>query len=485
MKPTRQEPPITVLLGLPFHDITLEETLEYCADAMKGSENRYLVTANVDFTTQAYEDPDLKKIVFFADRVVCDGMPLVWLSKLLGSPMRERVAGSDMVPRLLEICGREGHSVYFFGSDLDTLIEAKGIVETRYPGLKVVGVDSPPFGAVIEWDNDALCEKMRASGAQLLLACLGCPKQERWIFAHHRETGIPLSIGVGASLDFITGKQKRAPVWMQKSGLEWFWRMSSSPGRLVSRYSKDLVFLGKASLQQANSQRRRRNIQIPRASPSISLTPASPVQRISWAGNLQKSDLSGAPVPDTTDAPVLLDVSQVTFIDSSGLGRLAMLARVCRTAGQMLVVVNPSEVFAKAIRAVRMETLFSSAASENEALELVAKHTRSGGVLKKSEDGVVWVSFNRSLDALYHGEMMETLEKTITGSPGIKTLVVDLKDVPFIDSRAVGGLIRAWKTMTANGGQMFLWGAKPAVSEIIALLRLDKILTEWKGTPPE
>lgn len=485
MKPTQLEPPITVLLGLPFHDITLEETLDYCADTMKGTESRYLVTANVDFTTQAYEDPDLKKIVFFADRVVCDGMPLVWLSKLLGSPMRERVAGSDMVPKLLEICGKEAHSVYFFGSDLDTLIEAKGIVEERYPGLKVVGVDSPPFGAVIEWDNDALCEKMRASGAQLLLACLGCPKQERWIFAHHRETGIPLSIGVGASLDFITGKQKRAPVWMQKSGLEWFWRMSSSPGRLVSRYSKDLIFLGKASLQQASSQRRRRNMEVPPTPPTIGLTPASGVTRISWAGDLQKSDLSGAPVPDSTDSPILLDVSKVTFIDSSGLGRLALLTRVCRTAKQMLVVVDQSEVFSKAIRAVRMETLFTSAASEEEALELIAKHTRSGGVLRESEEGVVWVSFDRSLDALYHNEMMEILEKTITGSAGIKTLVVNLKDVPFIDSRAVGGLIRAWKTMTANGGGMFLSGAKPAVKEIIALLRLDKILTEWKGTSPE
>ena len=213
MKTMSQEPPMAVLLGLPFHDLTLDETLHYCGKAMKGDRSRYLVTANVDFTTQAYEDPDLKKIVFFADRVVCDGMPLVWLSRLFGFPLRERVAGSDMVPKLLEICGREGHSVYFFGSDLATLEEAKVIVEERYPGLKVAGIDSPAIGAVVEWDNDALCERMRASGAQLLLVCLGCPKQERWIFAHHRETGIPLSIGVGASLDFITGKQKRAPRW--------------------------------------------------------------------------------------------------------------------------------------------------------------------------------------------------------------------------------------------------------------------------------
>ena len=485
MKTMSQEPPMAVLLGLPFHDLTLDETLHYCGKAMKGDRSRYLVTANVDFTTQAYEDPDLKKIVFFADRVVCDGMPLVWLSRLFGFPLRERVAGSDMVPKLLEICGKEGHSVYFFGSDLATLEEAKVIVEERYPGLKVAGIDSPAIGAVVEWDNDALCERMRASGAQLLLVCLGCPKQERWIFAHHRETGIPLSIGVGASLDFITGKQKRAPRWMQKTGLEWFWRMSSSPGRLVARYSKDLVFLGKASFQQACSQRRRKGI-VGTVRDGLPGAPRAggAVTRIAWHGDLQKSLLAGAPVPKMVASPVLLDASGVTFMDSSGLGRLAMLARSCRSADQLLLVVSPSEAFKTSIKAVRMDSIFPMVDSEAAAMELISRHQASGGARKVAEGGVVWVSFNRSLDALYHDEMMSILESAISDPAGIQLLVVDLKGVNFMESRAVGGLIRAWKSMSARGGQMFLSGATPAVREIIALLRLDKILAEWKGEVP-
>ena len=86
MNPLPLEPPLTVLLGLPFHDLSLDETLAYCATAMQSDHSRYLVTANVDFTTQAYKDADLRKIVFFADRVVCDGMPLVWLSRWFGYP---------------------------------------------------------------------------------------------------------------------------------------------------------------------------------------------------------------------------------------------------------------------------------------------------------------------------------------------------------------------------------------------------------------
>lgn len=479
------EPPLTVLLGLPFHDLTLDETLDYCLAAMKGRQSRYVVTANVDFTTQAYADADLKKTVFFADRVVCDGMPLVWLSRWFGYPLRERVAGSDLVPLLLASCGREGHAVYFLGSDLATLAEAKVIVEQRYPGLKVAGIDSPPMGAVIEWDNEALCARMRASGADLLLVCLGCPKQERWICAHHSETGIALSIGVGASLDFITGKQKRAPRWMQRTGMEWLWRMSSSPQRLAARYGKDLLFLGKAAWQQGQSQRRRKGMAgPPPARPPAGPPPRTALTRIEWGGELLRSALEGAPVPARITQPVLLDASRVTFIDSSGLGRLALLTRMCRAAKQMLVVVQPSEVFRTAVTRVRMESLFEMVGSEAEALELIDAHQLSGGVCQMAQDGVVWVSFNRALDATYHDEMMAILDAAISDTDGIEVLVVNLREVAFLDSRAVGGLIRASKMMTAKGGHLFLAGATPPVREIIALLRLDKLLAEWKGAMP-
>lgn len=478
------EPAMTVLLGLPFHDLTLDETLDYCTKAMAGSQSRYLVTANVDFTAQAYEDADLKKIVFFADRVVCDGMPLVWLSHWFGAPLRERVAGSDMVPKLLEICANDGHPVYFFGSDLATLQEAKVIAEARYAGLRVVGLDSPPMGAVIEWDNDALCAKMRASGAHLLLVCLGCPKQERWICAHHHESGIPLSIGVGASLDFITGKQKRAPRWMQKTGMEWFWRMSGSPTRLVSRYSKDFLFLGKAAWQQVSAQRRRNGIaKNVRERPETSRQQDPAVTRVEWHGTLQQHDLTSAPIPETITSAVFLDASRVSCMDSSGLGRLATLVRNCRSAKQWLVAVRPSEAFRRSVREVRMDGLFQIVESETAALQWLEEHQTNSGVCKVTQNGVLRVSFKRSLDALYHDDMMSILESAIADSDEIRVLIVDLKDVDFIDSRAVGGLIRTWKIMVAKGGTMFYSDAKPVVREIIALLRLDKMLTEWKGEP--
>jgi anti-anti-sigma factor len=179
-----------------------------------------------------------------------------------------------------------------------------------------------------------------------------------------------------------------------------------------------------------------------------------------------------------------LDASGVTFSDSSGLGRLALLVRSCRAAGQLLVLVKPSATFKTSICAAQMDSLFPMVESEQEAMKVVADHGAADVVKKEAGDGVLWVSFSRSLDAIYHDEMMSILESSISNSEDSHSLVVDLKEVGFIDSRAVGGLIRAWKMMTSRGGGMFLSGASPAVSEIISLLRLDKILGEWEGEVP-
>jgi anti-anti-sigma factor len=173
-------------------------------------------------------------------------------------------------------------------------------------------------------------------------------------------------------------------------------------------------------------------------------------------------------------------------MDSSGLGRVALLVRSCRAAKQALIVINPSLAFQKAISAAQMGSFLTIVGSEVAALALLSEQSVRGVVPSKaSRDGVVWVSFNRSLDALYHDEMMSVFDSVIGEDSEAKSLVVDLRQVGFIDSRAVGGVIRVWKLMKARGGGMYLSGANATVSEIISLLRLDKILTPWKGPLPE
>jgi N-acetylglucosaminyldiphosphoundecaprenol N-acetyl-beta-D-mannosaminyltransferase len=473
------EPPIAVLLGLPFHNVSLEETLQECSRLMAQDKPSYMVTANLDFTTQANADTDLRKIVYYADRVVCDGMPLVWLSHLFGQPLKERVAGSDMVPRLLDICAKAGYGVYFFGSDVSTLEEAAEICAQRYPGLKVVGCDAPPIGAVVEWDNEVLCEKMRSSGAKLLLVCLGCPKQERWIFAHHQDTGVPLSIGVGASLDFITGKQKRAPKWMQKSGLEWFWRMSGNPKRLVARYAADFIFLVKATTKQLLLRGKR--VLSQRISHSEEEQPKAKSDYIllKWSGSLEKGDYSQAPLPTETHIPVILDASGITFMDSGGIGHFAKLLRSCRQAGKELILQSPSDFVTHALQTVKMDALMQIAATHEEALAFVDSKAPPAEMKISQEEGFVHVTFDHPLDALHLDAATEMLEEAM--GMATKGLVVNLSKVSFVDSRAVGTLIRYHKAMMARGGALYYASPKEGVREIIHMLRLDQVLSEWKG----
>lgn len=472
----KQEPPSIILLGLPFHDLTLKETLEECGEMMSRDDPSYLVTANVDFTTQANEDEDLRRIVFFADRVVCDGMPLVWLSRLFGYRLRERVAGSDMVPALLQQCATENQGVYFFGSDLQTLEEAKTIAEDRYPGLRVCGCDAPPMGAVVEWNNEEICNRMRASGARLLLVCLGCPKQERWIYSHYKDCGIPLSIGVGASLDFITGKQKRAPKWMQKTGMEWFWRMASNPRRLVARYSKDFLFLARAAFAEWRLSRCKDRLETgKRTSISASNSPEKElmpeVTQLWWSGSLEGGEGQNAEIPEVIEQPVLLDLSGVIFMDSSGLGRFAMLVRRCREAEKMLMVIAPSTFVQRAFKHAKFETLAPNFATHSDALRYLAL---GASPQEASVQAETTVAFHHELDAVHLAEMDATLNDVVENSKG--TVVLDLADVNFIDSRAVGALVRTRKVLVATGRELFLSRPTPAVEKLIALLRLEHVL---------
>jgi N-acetylglucosaminyldiphosphoundecaprenol N-acetyl-beta-D-mannosaminyltransferase len=378
-----------------------------------------------------------------------------------------------MVPRLLDLCARDGRGVYFFGSDEATLAQARQIAEERYPGLRVVGYESPPMGAVVEWDNEAICRRMRESGAHLLLACLGCPKQERWIHAHHRECGIPLSIGVGASLDFITGKQRRAPRWMQRTGLEWLWRLSGNPQRLVARYWADLNFLIRGAAAEWWLRRRRE-----RVVPQAPVTPASPagaaagIERLRWSGSLTRESVEAAPFPARPEGDTLLDLSGVSFMDSAGLGRMAGLIRTVREAGGRMVVCGRSDFAQRAMEQAHFDDLVAVEPNEAQACEWLAKQGASGRVERGGE--TVRVAFQGSLDAVDLTVRQRILFEAIEETAG--DLVLDLSQVSFIDSRAVGMLIAVQKRLSGEDRQLWLESPNEAVRRVIALLKLETVL---------
>ena len=247
--------PRPVVLGMHFDALTVSRAVDRffeLASMPHGPRGcRIAATVNVDFVVNTYcatkstpRDPALANVLRRAELVVADGMPLVWLSRLLGTPLPERVTGADLVPLIAERAAKEHAKLYFLGGTERYTRRAAEILTERYPGLEIAGIDTPfvkldaPDAA--ELDRE-ICRKINESGASILLVGFGNPKQEIWAERNRANLNCGIAIGIGGTFNFIAGAVKRAPEWMKRSGTEWIFRIIQEPGRLWKRYGFGLL----------------------------------------------------------------------------------------------------------------------------------------------------------------------------------------------------------------------------------------------------
>ena len=222
------------ILGVAVDAVTMPEAVaavEYYMDARAGVT---VATANAEMIMRATKDAALRDVLAAAALVVPDGAGTVWAARHLGHAMPERVAGYDLVQELLRRAPATHRRVYFFGAAPGVAEKAKAKAEQLYPGIKIVGVRDGFFSVDM---NDAIISDIRTARPDLLLVALGVPKQEKWIHEHLAALGVPVTIGVGGTLDVMAGVMKRAPRWMQKAKLEWLFRGMLQPkraGRLLA-----------------------------------------------------------------------------------------------------------------------------------------------------------------------------------------------------------------------------------------------------------
>ena len=236
--------------GIPFAPFTLAETLAAIDDLIKTGRPAYFITANTHYAMLTESDASLRAINARAAFILADGAPLVWASRLQGSPLPERVAGSDLIYELSATAARKGYRLFFLGGAEGVAEEAARRLGVRYPGLQVVGTECPPFRELTDREQDALIARIRSTGPDILFVAFGQPKGERWIDRHLAELGVPVSVQVGASLDFAAGRVRRAPRWMQKAGLEWAFRLGLEPTRLFARYARNAWFIASMILRE-------------------------------------------------------------------------------------------------------------------------------------------------------------------------------------------------------------------------------------------
>jgi N-acetylglucosaminyldiphosphoundecaprenol N-acetyl-beta-D-mannosaminyltransferase len=236
--------PISVL-GLPLDSLTANGAVEAIDDLIRSGETHQVATANLDFWLNSLSDRHLHRIIAGCSLVLPDGMPLVWVSKLLGCPLAERVTGVDLVPRLAELSVRKGYGIFLLGGKGNVAERARELLERKFPGVRIVGTYAPTEEDMARLDHSEILDRIHLAKPEILLVALGNPKQEKWIWMHRKRLGVPVAMGVGGSFEIIVGDVWRAPQWIQKCGLEWAMRLVQEPGRLTPRYLRDFMGLGR------------------------------------------------------------------------------------------------------------------------------------------------------------------------------------------------------------------------------------------------
>lgn len=248
------------LFGLPFNNVNLVEALDYCEVLLRAGKRGLVVTPNTDHIVKLSHDSVFREAYERAVIIVADGTPLVLASYVLGKPLKSRVPGAALLPAVCERATQRGWRLFFLGGRPGVARLAAARLTERYSGLNVVGTYAPPFG----FESDpAECRRIvtmvNAARPDILFVGVGAPKQEKWSAAYLEDVRTSLIFCTGAAYDFAAGTVQRAPLWVQRIGLEWLFRLLQEPRRLWKRYLIDsLAFLPIVFLEWLNSDRRKR-----------------------------------------------------------------------------------------------------------------------------------------------------------------------------------------------------------------------------------
>lgn len=252
--------PTVELMGLPFAQLDRRAVVDRVYAALRQGAGGWIATLNLDYVRRCAGDPEVHALLSAPDLVVADGMPLLWAARLQGTPLVDRVAGSDLVWLLAERAAQEGRSLFLLGGSPGAAEGARDQLRARWPDLRIAGVASPRVSARPGADELAsIRSTLEQARPDVVYVAFGAPKEERLIAALHPHFPATWWIGVGVSLSFMSGEIRRAPRWMQRTGLEWVHRLAQEPGRLARRYLiEDLPFAARLMAHALLVGRRRK-----------------------------------------------------------------------------------------------------------------------------------------------------------------------------------------------------------------------------------
>jgi N-acetylglucosaminyldiphosphoundecaprenol N-acetyl-beta-D-mannosaminyltransferase len=402
---------------------------------------------------------------------------------LLGNPLPERVAGSDLVPLLIDLAAERNYRLFFLGASEESSRQAVANLRKSHPGLALAGFYSPPFNPLLEMDHDEIRRRILQAKPDLLFVSFGCPKQEKWIAMHYRHLGVPVAVGVGGTIDLLTGQLKRAPRWMRRTGSEWIFRLVQEPQRLFRRYLKDLWVFGWAILSQWWRLQAGQSRSWSRLVSAKHTQAGTSWQCVKAPGRLDllavESDALKVEGILEDGRDCFLEMSEVGFIDSTGVGLLIRLQKQLRALGRQLVLQEPSATVRGALGVMHLQEVFACVQDYEAALELLEArcHETQVNVSLRADGTLAVFTWQGEVTAANAEEVWRQTRAQLL-SVASSGFIVDISRVRFIDSSGLSVMVRTRKLARQRGIDLVFKDLQPAVRNVLRLARLEGILAE-------
>lgn len=495
-------------LGIPVDNLTLDEAVDRVIGMAKNRDGRarLVSTLNVDFLVNSLgtrfrsaKHPELLDVLRNADLVTADGFPILWLSRIVGRPLRQRVCGSDLVPALASRVSEEGLSLFLFGGAEGVARKAGERLQMLNPGLRIAGSSAPfvhtegPGLVTGVSEDEAIIERINSSGADILLVGLGNPKQELWFNRNRSRLRVPVSIGVGGTFEFINGSVRRAPDWVQRVNMEWAFRITQDPLRLWRRYA--LGFL-KLSLLSAPLMQARLSEMVAFAGRD----PAGPETlrwRTVWSNRDNALAVLRLPRLVSRDylnglvtslmarrgnhALHLLDFSGVRKVELGGHPLLLSLAELQRSEGMLLRCMAIPEHLKRDLAVARVLDVLGDgqgatldALGGGAAARVAPFFCRSYAL---EDSGLIFLGGRVSGESLAQLGFTETLQHMARG----RDCIVDLRGVGLLDSAAIVALSPFFSVAPGEKGRVLFSGLTPDVRQMLRVAGLgepDHVLSD-------
>jgi len=459
---------IISILGIPVDNMTMQETLDKIIDLVDQYQldhrARQVATVNVDFIVNTLgwlpshiRHPELLQVLRHADLVTADGMPIVWLSRLLKTPLKNRITGADLVPALAERCANQELSIYFLGGRKDSAQTAANKLIKQYPSLKIAGTAAPFIHTVgheisdYEQEDKPIIDIINQAAPDILLVGFGNPKQEIWFNRNHHKLNVPVTIGIVGTFDFIIGAVKRAPGWMQHSGLKWIWRISKDPNRLIKRYLLGLMKFSCMVLPPIIV------LNILDKLTRSDQPPAIKHGAIRLHHRFDRNNIGR--VKEMLNTVDTLDISRCRYIDSAAAGLLLDLSR----SGRLKTINSKPQ---KILKILDCADLPERDQLTHNILTVDQKHLE--GYLDVTLSGVLTADQISNLNQLY-----TALDN--------QDCILHIADLTFIDSSGLGVLLKLSRHQKSNNRLLILTKPSPSVEQMFNITHVFKHFTIAKN----